>query len=223
MLVGMIDRRQESRRRAASLLGALLIHVGAFAGLAVGTPPVPVAERGLNADAGVVNVALVRAAPAARPNPEPSDAPRPEAALRGGGLEASGDRSGRPLAALASKAQGPGEHGADGARAQPAAPLALGAGDAVRTDYQRRLMAHIEAFKHYPPGEPGAHGVVELVFEIDRRGGVLGVWVVKSSGERGLDLAAVETVRRADPVPAIPDQLPALLTVPLSVSFDEQS
>lgn len=99
--------------------------------------------------------------------------------------------------------------------------MASSAAEALRDDYQRRLMAHIESFKRYPPGQPGAHGVVQLVFEIDRGGGVLGVWVVKSSGLGILDAAAVDTVRRAQPVPSIPQELPALLTVPLAVVFDE--
>lgn len=92
---------------------------------------------------------------------------------------------------------------------------------ALGSDYAREILAHIEPFKRYPEdaNRNGVRGVVQLVFELDREGRVLGVWVARSSGFASLDSAAVDTLRRADPLPAIPLGLPDALTVQLPVEF----
>ncbi|WP_242916575.1 energy transducer TonB [Caulobacter sp. CCUG 60055] len=120
----------------------------------------------------------------------------------------------------------PGEE-APGQAAAPAAPEAaastpLAGVSTISSDYQRRLLAHIQPFKRYPDEaeRTGVRGVVQLVFELDRRGRLLGVWVAHSSGSPVLDAAAVDTVRRAAPLPPIPGALPDDLSVQLPVEFN---
>lgn len=92
---------------------------------------------------------------------------------------------------------------------------------ALGSDYQKRLLAHIEPFRRYPDeaGEAGTRGVVQLAFQIDRSGGVKGVWIARSSGSRSLDEAAVATIHRAEPLPPIPTGLPDAMVIQLPVVF----
>ncbi len=48
------------------------------------------------------------------------------------------------------------------------------------------------------------HGAVETLFSMQRDGTLLDVWVKTSSGEVVLDKAAVDAIRRAQPLPSIP-------------------
>ena len=58
------------------------------------------------------------------------------------------------------------------------------------------------------------------VFSISRDGKVLGAWVKTSSGQAVLDRAAIETIRRAQPLPAIPPALPDPFKIELALGFD---
>jgi protein TonB len=94
------------------------------------------------------------------------------------------------------------------------------AGAALR--FQRLLLAHIERFQRYPGAarRDGMQGTVLVAFSMRRDGSVVRVGVKSSSGRPVLDQEAVETVRRAQPLPAIPPDMPAQLTVLLPVAFD---
>lgn len=70
--------------------------------------------------------------------------------------------------------------------------------------WQSSLVAHIEAFRHFPKGAHGHGGTVVVGFELDPSGHVVAVRVVASSGSAAIDAEAVATVRRADPFPAPP-------------------
>lgn len=87
--------------------------------------------------------------------------------------------------------------------------------------YQSVLLSHIARFRRMPTGvAPGTSGVVQVLFSLRRDGKVLEVWVRSSSGQTALDQAAIETIRRAQPLPGIPADLPDTLTVVLPVAFD---
>ncbi len=90
------------------------------------------------------------------------------------------------------------------------------------SDFERRLLAHIQQYRHYPdrakPNE--LVGIVQVTFTMDRAGNVLAISVTGSSGSPVLDTEAVNTVLRAQPLPAIPSNLPDQLEVQLPVSFD---
>jgi TonB family protein len=74
----------------------------------------------------------------------------------------------------------------------------------VRTTWQKQLVAHLNRNKRYPAGE--AHRNVEILlnFTLDRLGNVLSATIKKGSGEPSFDEAALEMMRRANPVPKPP-------------------
>jgi protein TonB len=71
----------------------------------------------------------------------------------------------------------------------------------------RRL---IERNKSYPPAAQarGETGMVQFAFSIDRQGRVLASQVVVSSGHAALDQESLATVRRAQPFPPAPADMP---------------
>lgn len=74
------------------------------------------------------------------------------------------------------------------------------------SDYLSRLIAHLNAYKNYPP-DARIHreeGTVQLRFSLDRTGRVLSSDVVKSSGFSSLDNEVRDMIRRADPFPPVP-------------------
>jgi TonB family protein len=74
----------------------------------------------------------------------------------------------------------------------------------VRTTWQKQLVAHLNRNKRYPAD--AAHRNVEIVlnFTLDRLGNVLSATIKKTSGEPSFDGAALEMMRRANPVPKPP-------------------
>jgi protein TonB len=94
------------------------------------------------------------------------------------------------------------------------------AGAAFR--FQRLLLAHIERYQRYPKAarRDGLQGTVLVVFAMRRDGSVVQVGVKSSSGRPILDQEALETIRRAQPLPPIPADMPEQLTVLLPVAFD---
>lgn len=215
-----LARHSEGRRQALSVLASLIVHAGFAAYLMQAPPSSLTASRGSTGDdatAGAVTVQLVRAGfaheqAASRPTTvEQSPTVAPAAIERG---EDGSEQTHAPS---------PAREASDGAGA--AASLQQAGNANVGSDYQRRLLAHIQPFKRYPDqaNRAGVRGVVQLIFELDRQGHVLGVWVARSSGSAILDAAAVDTVRRAAPLPPIPAALPGDLTIQLPVEFEGPS
>jgi protein TonB len=85
--------------------------------------------------------------------------------------------------------------------------------------FEGLLLARIEQFRRYPPdaARQGKQGVVHLRFRMDRRGRVLTAEVAESSGVPALDAEAIRTLRRAEPLPEIPADRPAMLDVSVPV------
>lgn len=87
---------------------------------------------------------------------------------------------------------------------------AQGSGDSarrIRATWQKQLVAHLDKHKRYPAG--GAQKSTEIVvsFTLDRLGHVVSVNLVKGSGDAAFDQAALDMVRRSDPVPPPPPVL----------------
>jgi periplasmic protein TonB len=62
--------------------------------------------------------------------------------------------------------------------------------------------------------------VVRVAFAIDRTGLVTGARVTRSSGSAVLDRAALDTLRRASPVPAPPAEMrPLSFSVPMTFAL----
>jgi periplasmic protein TonB len=93
--------------------------------------------------------------------------------------------------------------------------------DIVAATFQRALLRHIERYQVYPVEARGERlqGLVQLVFAMGRDGRVLDAWVKQSSGSVVLDKAALDTVKRAQPLPRIPNELPDRLNVMIPVAF----
>jgi protein TonB len=76
------------------------------------------------------------------------------------------------------------------------------------TSWQHRLFAQLERHKRYPPQAHGKLGEVRLEFRIDRHGHVLASRIVRSSGSDALDEEALALVKRAEPLPPPPAEIP---------------
>lgn len=91
----------------------------------------------------------------------------------------------------------------------------------IAAQFQRTLLSHIERYRRYPPAgrRDRLQGVVQLLFVMQRDGTVRDVWVTTSSGHAILDNEAVATIRRAQPLPPIPPQLPDRLRIGIPVEL----
>lgn len=74
-----------------------------------------------------------------------------------------------------------------------------------RANWQRRLVAHLDRHKRYPADGARREAQVEIRFALDNAGHVKAATLVRSSGVSSFDVAALDMMRRADPVPAPPD------------------
>ena len=76
-------------------------------------------------------------------------------------------------------------------------------------DYAARLQAWLQKYKEYPASARfrGQEGTVSLYLVIDRKGLLRNYRIERSSGYHLLDRAAVAMIKRAQPLPWIPDNL----------------
>ncbi|HEV2503614.1 MAG TPA: TonB family protein [Mesorhizobium sp.] len=85
--------------------------------------------------------------------------------------------------------------------------------------WQAEVIAHIRRFRQYPPGVSGSASV-RVQLRVDAQGVVKSATVAGSSGNVALDRAAVETVKRASPVPAPPPEIArSSMTLAITISF----
>ena len=74
----------------------------------------------------------------------------------------------------------------------------------VKAEWTKRLFAHLSRHKRYPQGVPQRQTEARIVFTLDRAGRVLTAQVAKSAGVAAFDHAALDMMKRADPVPPPP-------------------
>ena len=74
----------------------------------------------------------------------------------------------------------------------------------ARVSWQKQLMAHLDRHKRYPAERSQKSAEILVSFVLDRMGHVLSASIVKGSGDRAFDEAALAMVRRSDPVPQPP-------------------
>jgi periplasmic protein TonB len=88
--------------------------------------------------------------------------------------------------------------------------------------FREALLHHIASYQRYPKAAERnrLQGTVDAVFSMSRDGRLLGVWIKTSSGVPELDRAAIDTIRRAQPLPAIPAVLPDPMRIELALGFD---
>ena len=83
-----------------------------------------------------------------------------------------------------------------------------------------RVVGILERNKRYPSAAQARHeqGTAQLAFSLDRRGRVTSTRILRSSGSAALDHEMLELVRRAQPFPPPPAELPGTeisLSVPI--------
>jgi periplasmic protein TonB len=74
--------------------------------------------------------------------------------------------------------------------------------------WQHQLVARIERYKRYPSQAKGERGVAGLAFRLDRHGNIISSRIIHSSGSAILDAEALATIKRAEPFPAPPADIP---------------
>lgn len=97
-----------------------------------------------------------------------------------------------------------------------------GPASSAAVKFQQALLRHVSRYQRYPNAARAMHlegKVVDTQFTIARDGTLLGVWVRMSSGQLLLDKEAIETIRRAQPLPPIPPELPDRLNIHLELEF----
>lgn len=75
---------------------------------------------------------------------------------------------------------------------------------AAVSNYPGKVQSKLRRALRYPAAARGVSGEVRVQFSIAANGRASGIRVVKSSGNAALDKAAIATVKRAAPFPAIP-------------------
>ncbi|MFZ0196271.1 MAG: energy transducer TonB [Pseudolabrys sp.] len=76
--------------------------------------------------------------------------------------------------------------------------------------WHRRIAQQVEQHKGYPPSARARHetGTAQLAFTLDRNGKVITNRIVRTSGSATLDQETIDTVRRAQPFPPPPPNMP---------------
>jgi periplasmic protein TonB len=94
--------------------------------------------------------------------------------------------------------------------------------NAAMLQFRDALLRHIAKFQRYPRAAERRHlqGTVHALFSVGRDGKLLGAWIKTSSGQAVLDQAAIDTIRRAQPMPPIPPALPDSVKVEVALGFD---
>jgi protein TonB len=92
----------------------------------------------------------------------------------------------------------------------------------ARPDWEASVLAHLERFRRYPPRARAARhqGVTHVRFTMNRSGMVLSCAIVGKSGSFTLDQAALDTLRRAQPLPAIPAARADTLELTVPIEFE---
>lgn len=96
------------------------------------------------------------------------------------------------------------------------------AGNAAASAYRAKVAAQLKRKRFYPSAarRDRLTGTTTVSFTLNGAGKVTAARVVRSSGERILDEAAVEMVRRASPYPPIPPGLGATITIQAPIGFE---
>ncbi|SFG34199.1 protein TonB [Novosphingobium sp. CF614] len=102
-----------------------------------------------------------------------------------------------------------------------AAPAADRLSSDASQSWEARLLAHLEQYRRFPARARAARqqGTVQIRFRMNRAGSILTASVQRSSGFATLDQAALDTLKRAQPLPAIPKGRPDEIELTIPVEF----
>lgn len=76
--------------------------------------------------------------------------------------------------------------------------------------WQQQIVTQINLHKYFPPAACGKSGEAKVGFILDRTGQLISAEIVSGTGNKVLDEAALETVKRAQPFPAAPPEVSSL-------------
>ena len=101
------------------------------------------------------------------------------------------------------------------------APAASRASNDAQPNWEGQILAHLERFRRYPARARAGRqqGTAYIRFTMNRAGMVLSAAVVRKSGSIDLDRAALDTLQRAQPLPAIPQDRPDVVELTIPVEF----
>lgn len=184
------------------------LHGGAAAVL-LASAAIPQGAAAPEAQPHAVNIELIDTA-----RRQVGDSDRTEA--QSSSTETASPTSEAPTSPMTGEAAAaPAQAASGGEAALPAAAPDPGA----VSDYYRRVENHLARFHAYPAALAGARptGVVRVGLIVQRDGRVMDAWIETSSGSVPLDEAALQTLKRAEPLPGLPATLPGAidLIVPL--------
>ena len=126
-----------------------------------------------------------------------------------------------PARASLASAPSPAERRA--ARAAAPVPGATSQNPNAVPNWKSELVARLERYKRYPAEAQarGEHGVAQLAFSVDRRGGVHRPHISRSSGSSSLDAATMALIERAAPMPPPPPELAgAQIAISVPIHYD---
>jgi periplasmic protein TonB len=92
----------------------------------------------------------------------------------------------------------------------PAATAPAEPSPQAKASFASALLARLERYKRYPVVARQRHqqGVVSLRFAMDRSGRVLAAQIAESSGHDALDQEVLSMIKRAEPLPPLPPDMP---------------
>lgn len=102
-----------------------------------------------------------------------------------------------------------------------AAPAASRASNDAKPNWEGEILARLERFRRYPARARAGReeGTVYIRFTINRPGMILSSTIVQRSGSATLDQEALDTLKRAQPLPAIPPDRPDVVELTMPVEF----
>lgn len=196
-----------SRNGLLATLASTLIHGGAAAVL-LATATVPHGQPVQQLEPHAVSIDLIDASQMDAGAEAPAAASTEAAAT----LTEIGDVT--PSGAPGPRATASATAAGDSAPAQASAP-----DPGAVSDYYLRLESHLARFHRYPQTSlsPRPSGMVRVALIVRRDGHLMDAWIETSSGVVMLDEAALQTLRKAEPLPVLPATLPGAidLIVPL--------
>jgi len=216
-------------QRVIAFFGTALVYAIAAVALFISFQDRPASPKPPSAP--LVVTLLPLASPPEAP-PKPKDAPKPVEKHEREPLRSQPEPVMHPIVPLPTIAvppPSPAVERADPTPPQPetAAPKTAPAPQGSRASsntadtWEGRVLSRLEKFRKYPGSARSARqqGVVYIRFRISREGHVLSSSLVRSSGFPALDQAALETLRRADPLPRIPADRPEQIELSVPVEF----
>lgn len=79
----------------------------------------------------------------------------------------------------------------------------------ARARYEQQISGWVARYRFYPPDAGGKQGRAVVRVRIDRQGNVRYYGIQETSGEVVFDRAAIDMIRRANPMPSVPNEYPA--------------